>query len=145
MSDVEEKKRINWVGLILILAVLAGIWSFHPKTRFKLAGDWKCQQSNNGVGVMTTETYGFFGTRESVNSTPQGQLHFTGSYSISGDVITNKPEYAEANGRRMPVKLNDGSEAEFYEAIGKLTSSQMSLTVTTNLNPKTVMYNCQKL
>lgn len=133
----------TWIGLIVILGALASIWSFHPETRLKLTGDWTCQQIDNGI--VTKESFGFLGSRESINPTPQGQLRFTGSYSISGNVVTNTPEFAEANGRRQPIKLNDGSKAEFYESIGKLTSSQMILTVTTNLKPKTVMYNCQKI
>jgi len=136
------KQKTNWILLIFLLASLATFWSFHPQTRLRLAGDWTCVQQNNGV--VTRETYGFFGARDSINPTPRGPLHFIGSYSISGTVITNRPEFAEANGNRMPVKLDDGGAAEIYEEIISLTTKKMSLKVTTNLLPKTATYICEK-
>lgn len=117
------KPNTKKVHLAITVACIASYFYFDVGTRWQLSGTWSCEQYNNGY--PTTETFGFFGGRETVNGAGNSAgLHTVGRYSLSGKVLTDTPRYAERNGRSFDIN-GTGQNITFTEIISKLTRSEL--------------------
>lgn len=122
MGTVQPKNLI--VALVVLLLVIAAHMYLGIGLRLKLMGTWNCRQMDNGA--LTSETFGFFGSRDTLNmSGPEIGVHIFGNYSLWGKTITSTVDHFEKGDqyKKMPSTSRD---IVFYAVIDQITGSQLS-------------------
>lgn len=130
--------------MFFAVALIAGYFYFDVGVRWQLSGTWACEQYNNGY--PTTETFGFFGSRETVNEGSDWgtKLHTIGRFTLSGKEMVSTPKIIERGNRALVVKDDaTGGEIHLTEIISKLSGSELVYVLRPD-NHRATMISCHR-